>query len=81
VAAALAQKERFVASVCHDVQQPLTVILAQSQLLQRQLARGETLPPENRSMGHSTWQLCRVTVRRALQVVQQKALPGQPRQG
>jgi signal transduction histidine kinase len=28
------------------VQQPLTVILAQTQVLQRQLARGETLPPE-----------------------------------
>jgi signal transduction histidine kinase len=45
-AAALAQKEGFLASVCHDVQQPLTVILAQTQLLQRQLARGETIEPE-----------------------------------
>jgi PAS domain S-box-containing protein len=45
-AAALAQKEGFLASVCHDVQQPLTVILAQTQVLQRQLARGETLPAE-----------------------------------
>ena len=45
-AAALAQKEGFLASVCHDVQQPLTVILAQTQLLQRQLARGELLRPE-----------------------------------
>jgi PAS domain S-box-containing protein len=45
-AAALAQKEGFLASVCHDVQQPLTVILAQTQLLQRRLARGEDLPPE-----------------------------------
>jgi PAS domain S-box-containing protein len=45
-AAALAQKEGFLASVCHDVQQPLTVILAQTQLLQRQLARGEPLEPE-----------------------------------
>jgi PAS domain S-box-containing protein len=42
-AAAVAQKEERLASVCHDVQQPLTVILAQTQLLQRQLARGETL--------------------------------------
>src|SRR6202023_2640762 len=31
---------------CPDVQQPLTVVLAHTQLLQRQLARGETLPPE-----------------------------------
>ena len=46
LAAALARKEGFLASVCHDVQQPLTVIKAQTQLLQRQLARGETLPPE-----------------------------------
>jgi PAS domain S-box-containing protein len=46
LAAALARKEGFLASVCHDVQQPLTVIKAQTQVLQRQLARGETLPPE-----------------------------------
>ena len=39
--AARAQREGYLASVCHDVQQPLTVILAQTQLLQRQLARGE----------------------------------------
>jgi len=45
-AAALAQKEGFLASVCHDVQQPLTVILAQTQLLQRQLASGEPVEPE-----------------------------------
>jgi PAS domain S-box-containing protein len=42
--AALAQTGEFLASVCHDVQQPLTVILAQTQLLQRQLARAEMLP-------------------------------------
>jgi len=42
-AGALAEKEGFLASVCHDVQQPLTVILVQTQLMQRQLARGETL--------------------------------------
>jgi PAS domain S-box-containing protein len=46
LAAALARNEGFLASVCHDVQQPLTVIKAHTQLLQRQLARGETLPPE-----------------------------------
>jgi PAS domain S-box-containing protein len=46
-AAALAQKEGFLASVCHDVQQPLTVILAQTQLLQRRLAGGEALPSEH----------------------------------
>jgi PAS domain S-box-containing protein len=45
-AAAMAQKEERLASVCHDVQQPLTVILAQTQLLQRQLARDETLQRE-----------------------------------
>jgi len=45
-AAALTQKEGFLASVCHDVQQPLTVILAQTQLLQRQLARGDSLSAE-----------------------------------
>ncbi|MGI9145220.1 MAG: sensor histidine kinase [Chloroflexota bacterium] len=46
LAATVAWKEEFLTSVCHDVQQPLTVILAQTQVLQRQLARGETLPPE-----------------------------------
>jgi PAS domain S-box-containing protein len=50
-AAALAHKEGSLASVCHDVQQPLTVILAQTQVLQRQLARGETLPPERLGTG------------------------------
>jgi signal transduction histidine kinase len=45
-APARTQKEGFLASVCHDVQQPLTVILAQTQLLQRQLARGESLSAE-----------------------------------
>jgi hypothetical protein len=45
-AAAIAQREELLASVCHDMQQPLTVILAQTQLLQRQLAHGETLPRE-----------------------------------
>jgi signal transduction histidine kinase len=44
--AALARREGFLASVCHDVQQPLTVIKAHTQVLQRQLTRGETLPPE-----------------------------------
>lgn len=43
---ALAQKEELLAAVCHDLQQPLTVILAQTQLVQRQLARGETLTNE-----------------------------------
>jgi PAS domain S-box-containing protein len=50
-AAPLAQMEGFLASVCHDVQQPLTIILAQTQVLQRQLARGETLPPERLGTG------------------------------
>jgi PAS domain S-box-containing protein len=54
-AAALAQKEEFLASVCHDVQQPLTVILAQTQLMQRQLARGETL-----ASGHLETRLARI---------------------
>ena len=44
--AAVTQKPGFLASVCHDAQQPLTVILAQTQLLQRQLARGEALSTE-----------------------------------
>jgi PAS domain S-box-containing protein len=46
LAAAMSHKEGLLASVCHDVQQPLTVIKAQAQVLQRQLARGETMPPQ-----------------------------------
>lgn len=45
-AAIIMQKEDFLASVYHDVQQPLTVILAQTQLLQRQVTRGEALPTD-----------------------------------
>lgn len=50
-AAALAQTGEFLASVCHDVQQPLTVILAQTQLLQRQLTRDKTPPSERLGTG------------------------------
>jgi PAS domain S-box-containing protein len=46
-AVALAVKEELLASVCHDLQQPLTVILAQTQLIQRQVARGETVTPDH----------------------------------
>jgi PAS domain S-box-containing protein len=45
-AAALAHREGFLAAVCHDVQQPLTVILAQTQLLQRQLECDDPLQLE-----------------------------------
>jgi PAS domain S-box-containing protein len=44
--AVLGQNQDLLASICHDVQQPLTVILGQIQLLQRQLARGEPLNAE-----------------------------------
>jgi PAS domain S-box-containing protein len=44
--AGLSQQEEFLTSVCHDLQQPLTVILAQTQMLQRQLASDQTLPPD-----------------------------------
>ncbi len=43
---AVAQKEELLAAVCHDLQQPLTVILVQTQLMQRQLASGEALTGE-----------------------------------
>jgi PAS domain S-box-containing protein len=49
-ATVLAEQEGFVASICHDVQQPLTVVLAHTQLLQRQLARGETMPADQLGM-------------------------------
>jgi len=42
---------------------------------------GGSAASQSRRMGQTTWQLCRVTVRCAVRVVQQKALPGQPRQG
>jgi PAS domain S-box-containing protein len=45
-AAAVVEKEEFLATVCHDLQQPLTVILAQAQLMQRQLTSGELVDPE-----------------------------------
>jgi signal transduction histidine kinase len=45
-AAGLARQEELLASICHDVQQPLTVILAWIQLLQRQLDRGAMLDPD-----------------------------------
>jgi signal transduction histidine kinase len=45
-AAARAQTEGVLAAVYHDVQQPLTVILGQAQLMQRQLARGDKLSAE-----------------------------------
>src|SRR5579864_5350109 len=43
---ALSQQEEFLTSVCHDLQQPLTVILAQTQMLLRELARDQPLPPQ-----------------------------------
>lgn len=45
-AASLAQQEKLLASSCHDLQQPLTVVLAQTEFLQRQLARGQPLDLE-----------------------------------
>src|SRR6266566_3917435 len=39
--AALAHADVFLASVSHDLQQPLTVIKGQAQVMQRRLARGE----------------------------------------
>jgi PAS domain S-box-containing protein len=36
----------FLVAVSHDLQQPLTVIKGQAQVLQRQLARGEPVEPE-----------------------------------
>src|SRR5579859_7860428 len=41
--AELAYKDEFLVSVSHDLQQPLTLIKGQVQLLQRRLARGETV--------------------------------------
>jgi PAS domain S-box-containing protein len=43
--AGLSRQEEFLSSVCHDLQQPLTVILAQTQMLLRDLANDQTLPP------------------------------------
>lgn len=44
--ARVSQQEEFLSSVCHDLQQPLTVILAQTQMLLRDLATDKTLPPD-----------------------------------
>ncbi len=45
-AAVLADRDGFVLSASHDLGQPLTLIKGQAQLLQRLLARGETVEPE-----------------------------------
>jgi PAS domain S-box-containing protein len=42
-AALLAHTDGFVISVSHDLQQPLTVIKGQAQVMQRRIARGETV--------------------------------------
>ncbi|HLZ31934.1 MAG TPA: PAS domain-containing sensor histidine kinase [Chloroflexota bacterium] len=41
----LAQRDGFLISVSHDLQQPLTVIKGQAQVMQRRLARGEAVEP------------------------------------
>ncbi|GAC1316010.1 MAG: hypothetical protein NVSMB2_08390 [Chloroflexota bacterium] len=46
-AIATAHRDELLAAVCHDLQQPLTVILASTQLVQRQIARGE-VPADHR---------------------------------
>jgi PAS domain S-box-containing protein len=45
-AAVEAHSGGFLVAVSHDLQQPLTVIKGQAQVLQRQLARGEVVEPE-----------------------------------
>jgi PAS domain S-box-containing protein len=50
-AAGAAQTDGFLVSVSHDLQQPLTVIKGQAQVLQRKLARGESVETER--LGHS----------------------------
>ena len=42
-AAVLAHTDGFLVSVSHDLQQPLTVIKGQAQVMQRRIARGETV--------------------------------------
>jgi PAS domain S-box-containing protein len=51
---AVAPTEDFLVSVSHDLQQPLALIKGQVQLMQRQLARGETVAPArlDRGLGH-----------------------------
>jgi len=44
--AGLSQQEEFLTSACHDLQQPLTVVLAQTQMLLRDLASDQTLPAD-----------------------------------
>jgi signal transduction histidine kinase len=49
--ASAAQRDEILVSVAHDLQQPLTLIKGQMQLLQRQLARGQTLEPARLERG------------------------------
>jgi PAS domain S-box-containing protein len=53
-AAVLASKDGFLVSVSHDLQQPLTIIKGQAQVLQRRLARGENIDKErlDRALGY-----------------------------
>jgi len=53
-AAVLASKDDFLVSVSHDLQQPLTIIKGQAQVLQRLLARGEDIETErlDRALGY-----------------------------
>jgi PAS domain S-box-containing protein len=50
LAAGATQSDGFLISVSHDLQQPLTVIKGQAQVLQRQLTRGEDVQAER--LGH-----------------------------
>jgi PAS domain S-box-containing protein len=53
-AAVFASKEEFLVAVSHDLQQPLTIIKGQAQVLQRLMARGEKVEAErlDRALGY-----------------------------
>src|SRR5579859_3069982 len=53
-AAVLASKDEFLVTVSHDLQQPLTIIKGQAQVLQRLIARGDKIETErlDRALGY-----------------------------
>jgi PAS domain S-box-containing protein len=76
----LAHRDDFLVSVSHDLQQPLALIKGQVQLIQRQLARGETVAPARLERGLGYVNAAVIRMRGMLQEMLDNALEqaGQP---
>ena len=75
-----ARSEDFLVSVSHDLQQPLALIRGQVQLIQRQLARGESVEPTRLEEGLGCVNAAVIRMRGMLQEMLDNALEqaGQP---